>query len=261
MLKFHYIILITVPLIDQLLKYLSSKVIPNPGLAFSFFINQPVFINTVILCTGFLVLLTAYIYSMYLLVKPVPFLRFGSSIFVAGAFSNCLDRLWFHYVRDHFTFDGQFFFNFADMTIWPGLLITVGSLFYYRTDIWRENCLRKTVVFLNSSHFMLTQNLLGITLVPCISMILFNLSFIRFMNFGSSALHTYLWLAIAFNFLTLVLTLLLILIYTQRIVGPLQALKRHLQGECQQSDFLLRRGDPLVELKEIASIIKGFEEK
>jgi lipoprotein signal peptidase len=259
MLKSQYIPLISVPFLDQFLKLNASSTVPNPGVAFSFLIDQPIFVKTVLLGSGFLLLLTLYVYSMYLLVHPVLVLRVASSFFIAGALSNCLDRIWYHYVRDHFTIDGLFYFNFADLIMWLSLPVVVFCLFYYRNQIWRENCLRKSFAFLGSSHVQITKHFLSIICVSYISLMLFHLSFVRYMNVGASALRTYLWLAACFSVATAALTTMLVIIYSQRIVGPLQALKRHLVSDDSGNDFTMRKGDPLVELKEISSIIKGLE--
>jgi hypothetical protein len=85
---------------------------------------------------------------------------------------------------------------------------------------------------------------------------------LKFLNVGETAFKRYLLLSLIFGIANFILASVFIFIYAQRIVGPLQALRRHLVDEnLNLSNFQIRKGDPLVELKEISTIIHNMENK
>jgi lipoprotein signal peptidase len=246
--------------IDQIFKAFSPVGVRNTGIILGYMSELSVFVKSVLMTSGYLLLLVVFIYSMMLLTQKVPFLRGAAALFLGGVSSNCLDRMLFHFVRDHWTFDGEVFFNFADVCIWIGLPILVFFIFFYRKDIWREDCVRRSFVLVSKSHQQIIKHILGIFVFTIIIFSLFQVAFLKFINVGDSALYTYAVLSFIFGSCTLMLTGLFIFIYTQRIVGPLQKLQRHLSDEkLSVSEFNMRKGDPLVELKEISKIIQTME--
>jgi lipoprotein signal peptidase len=256
----YYIPLFLIPLIDQIGKLFAQESLSNPGLMLGYMASLSIFSKSVLLASGFLIMLVIYIYAMTLLSKEVKFLRIFSSVFVGGAFSNCLDRMLFQYVRDHLTLFGDYFFNLADVAMWISGPLVIFFLFFYRKQVWHEDCLRRSFVVVSKSHRLITWHIMGIFIATLIVFMLFHLSFLRFLNVGSSAMQTYVALSLLFGFCTFILSSLFIFIYAQRIVGPLQALKRHLlEKQIKPSSLNIRLGDPLVELKEISVIINAME--
>jgi lipoprotein signal peptidase len=258
--RFYYLPFFIVPLLDQLLKLLAKDSLNNPGLMLGYMASLSIFSKSVLLASGFLLLLVVYVYAMSLLSKDVMLLRITSSVFVGGAFSNCLDRMLFHYVRDHLTIFGDYFFNLADIAMWISGPLVIYFLFFYRKQIWHEDCLRRSFVVVSKSHRLITWHIMGIFIATLIVFMLFHLSFLRFLNIGTSAIQSYVALSLLFGLCTFILSGLFVFIYAQRIVGPIQALKRHLQEKQSKStSFNIRLGDPLVELKEISVIVLKLE--
>lgn len=261
MYRYNLLPILFILFLDQSFKFSAEGFIKNSGLAFGAFVDHSLFAKTVLMTSVFIFVFIFYIFGMFLLVKPIKLLRVLSSLFVGGAFSNCVDRAWFHFVRDHWTFGGDFFFNFADVTMWVSLPLIVWSIFYYRDQIWKENCVRNPFAVLSRSHFQITKHLVGIVVVVVFSIVFFNVSFLRYLNIGSTLQETYLLMLLPFVLLTLLLATSLIFIYAQRIVGPLAALRRHLNSDQVGKVFSIRQGDPLSEIHEISLIIKNLEKE
>lgn len=257
-----YLPCILVPIVDQLTKAFAVTQIKNTGLILGYLSDFSAFTKSVLITSSFLIILASFILLMILLNIELPLLRFSASLFVGGVFSNCIDRMLLHYVRDLWTLNGEIFFNFADFCQWIGIPLLIGLIFYHRQEIWRENCVRKSFIIISKSHFKIIKNVLTIFLVTMTIYFLFNLSFLKFLNVGETAYKRYLLLSLIFGSANFILSAVFIFIYAQRIVGPLQALHRHLvDDKLSLSNFQIRRGDPLVELKEISSIIHDMEKK
>jgi lipoprotein signal peptidase len=251
-----------VMIIDQSLKSYSSQGIRNTGIILGYMAELSVFVKSVLLTSAYLLLVVMFIYSMMLLTHKVLLLRGFASLFLGGVSSNCLDRMLFHYVRDPWTFDREVYFNFADVCIWIGAAALVFFLFYYRKEIWREDCVRRSFVVVSRSHQQITKHVLAIFTFTIVIFSMFQIAFLKFINVGDSALTTYAILSFIFGSCTLILTALFVFIYAQRIVGPLQKLQRLLSDEnLSVSEFNIRRGDPLIELKEISRIIQTLEKE
>jgi lipoprotein signal peptidase len=257
---FIYLPIPLVILLDQTFKALFPIGVRNTGIILGYMSELSVFVKSVLMTSGYLLLLVMFIYSMMLLTQKLPLLRGSGALFMGGVSSNCLDRMLFHYVRDHWTFDGEVFFNFADVCIWIGTPALVFCIFFYRKDIWREDCVRRSFVLVSKSHQQITKHIVAIFTFTIFIFFLFQIAFLKFINVGQTALYTYSILSFVFGACTLVLTGLFVFIYTQRIVGPLQKLQRHLSDDSLSvSGFNMRKGDPLVELKEISKIIQTME--
>lgn len=259
---FLYIPFILVPVVDQLTKAQGNNHIKNTGLILGYLADFSAFTKSVLITSSFLIVLAVFILMMILLNLELPYLRLSASLFLGGVFSNCIDRMLLHHVRDLWTLDGEIFFNFADVSQWIGAPLLISLLFYYRREIWTENCVRKSFIIISKSHFKIIKNILTIFLITLTIYLLFNLSFLKFLNVGETAFKRYLLLSLIFGIANFTLASVFIFIYAQRIVGPLQALRRHLVEEnLSLSNFQIRKGDPLVELKEISSIIHNMEKK
>jgi lipoprotein signal peptidase len=257
-----YLPCILVPIVDQMIKALSNTQIKNTGLILGYLSDFSAFTKSVLITSSFLIILAAFILVMILLNIELPALRFSASLFLGGVFSNCIDRMLLHYVRDLWTLDGEIFFNFADISQWIGAPLLIGLVFYHRQEIWKENCVRKSFIIVSKSHFKIIKNVLTIFLVTMTIYFLFNLSFLKFLNVGETAYKRYLVLSLIFGSANFILASVFVFIYAQRIVGPLQALHRHLVDDnLSLSNFQIRRGDPLVELKEITIIIHNMEKR
>lgn len=247
--------------LDQWIKDSSLIEVKNSGISFSLLADQPTIVKSVLISSIFLVLMAIYVYSMALLAKPVVYLRLFGAIFVGGALSNCLDRMMFQYVRDHWSVYPGLYFNFADVGMWLGFICLVLSLFYYRNDIWREDCLRSVFSSPSKGHRHIVGHIGLIVVASNVTTIFFSLAFLRFMNVGESAITLFCWLAVLFTLASGLVSAMFLYVYAQRIVGPIQALKRYLTTSGTADSFRMRQNDPLKELTEISLIIDNMEKE
>jgi len=253
--------LLIVAALDQWIKANSPIEVKNSGISFSLLADQPPIVKSVLISSIFLVLMAIYVYSMALLAKPVLYLRLFGAVFVGGALSNCLDRMVYQYVRDHWAIFPGLYFNFADVCMWLGFICLLLSLFYYRNDIWREDCLRSVFSSPSRSHRHIVSHIGLIVVASNLTTIFFSLSFLRFMNVGETAITLYCWLAVLFTGASGFVSAMFLYIYAQRIVGPIQALKRYLTTSETTDVFRMRQNDPLKELTEISLLIDKMEKE
>lgn len=111
--------------IDQFLELTFLK---NQGAAFGILSGQR---NLFILLTILFCVFIIYIYKFEL--KTNKLVKMGTIFLLAGALSNLIDRLFWHYVTDFIAFDLFGFYNlpvinFADIFIFFGVLILIYQL-------------------------------------------------------------------------------------------------------------------------------------
>lgn len=265
-----YLPLLVIPLIDQLSKFSISYFLElkNIGpLEFQYQLNQsfllgafeslPLFTKSVISCSIFLVLFSLVIYIQLLLIPRVFLLRLSLNSYFAAMFSNCLDKILHLGVKDFITFDGEIIFNLADSIQWIALPLVVYSFFKYSTEIWTPNCLRRSFFLGIRSQMTIVWTFSILVLINLIVVSIFNYSFLTYIGLSLNERLKYLGtlsvFIMALSFVSFVFTVL----YSQRIVGPLVSLLSYVKKNKNfDQNYKIRKGDPLVELEEIASLIR-----
>lgn len=251
-----YLPLILIPVIDQIAKS-NSIFLLNQNYMMGFFSSVPLFYKSVLMISFFLILLAGYIFVLLLLNPEVPLLRISASSYLAGMFSNCIDKMIFLGVRDHLTFNKIIYFNFADVFQWISLPFVIFSLYYYSNELWSEKCLRKSLLVGVKSQLQISFNLVIIVFINILFIGFFCISFLNYINVSAEAYTQFLKLYSIFSIAIVLSSSLFIFIYSQRIVGPFVSLISFIKSKKykEKQTFKIRKGDPLTELEVIADII------
>ena len=268
-----YLPLITVPAVDQLSKLAIPSLIEIKQLGvlgFEYHLNQnfilgsfesiPLFMKSVVSCSVFLVIFSLVIYIQMLLVPQVAMLRIALNSYFAAMFSNCLDKILYLGVRDFITFDGLIIFNIADVVQWVALPILIFSFFKYSDVLWTPNCLRKSYFMGVRSQMNIVWTFSFLVLTNLIFISFFNYSFLTYIGVDESELYKFLGASSIYIGALFFVSIIFTLVYSQRIVGPVISLLSHIKSaKTIANNYKIRKGDPLVELEEIASLIRKEE--
>jgi lipoprotein signal peptidase len=236
------------------LGFIKLSVIYNDGFILGYFQDLSQRSKEVIVVTFGLFML--FYYLLFLLFFPIRslFTSIGVTSFTAGVLGNLIDRLNQKAVLDFITFDVFFnvpFFNLADVFQWLGLLLLGIGIFKDFRLYWPQIELRKK--FLTNYRFQLKISILTTLpiLLSNILFILFSFYFFRESE-NDTTLKSYIILVTFISFTFISLTFLLSVFLSNRISGPIQALRRHLKGIVggQAEELKLRENDEFKELEE-----------
>ncbi len=262
--------LLIIPILDQVSKLLIPKLLELKSLgplSFQFHLNQnfllgsfetlPLFTKSVVSCSIFLILLSLVIYIQLLLIPRVLLLRISLNAYFAAMFSNCLDKILHLGVKDFITFDGMIIFNLADVVQWVALPLVIFSFFKYSSEIWTPNCLRKSFFLGVKSQINIAWTFSLLVLINLFIVSIFNYSFLTYIGLSLNERIKYLGTLSIFIFSLSFVSIVFTVLYSQRIVGPLISLLSYVKKDKSfNQNYKIRKGDPLVELEEIASLIR-----
>lgn len=113
-------------LLDRCIKQFSSEFSGacNQGVSFGLFIGWGLSLSL------FGIFLFFILFSFLESTLQSWWFLFGTSIFLAGAASNILDRFYFGCIRDTFHFSHWFIFNVSDILLFFGALCLILALFF-----------------------------------------------------------------------------------------------------------------------------------
>ena len=114
--KRYGLIVISIILLDQVLKYLFPYKVKNYGASFSILENSPSLLIAI-------AVLALVIFS-YLFFKSKED-KLALSLLFAGTFSNLIDRLIYGYIIDYLPLPYLFTFNLADLSNTMGVVILI----------------------------------------------------------------------------------------------------------------------------------------
>ena len=268
-----YLPLVAVPAIDQLSKLAIPTFVEMKqfgAFSFEYHLNQnfilgsfesiPLFTKSVVSCSVFLVAFSLVIYIQMLLVPQMAILRIALNSYFAAMFSNCLDKILYVGVRDFITIDGNVVFNIADVVQWIALPLLIFSFFKYSDVLWTPNCLRKSYFLGVRSQLKIVWTFSLLVLTNLIFISFFNYSFLTYIGVVESERFKFLGASSIYIGALFFVSIIFTLIYSQRIVGPVISLLSHMKNDKTIAHiYKIRKGDPLVELEEIASLIRKEE--
>ena len=261
------------PAVDQLSKLAIPSLVEIKQLGilgFEYQLNQnfilgsfesiPLFTKSVVSCSIFLVIFSLVIYIQMLLVPQVAMLRIALNSYFAAMFSNCLDKILYVGVRDFITFDGVIIFNIADVVQWIALPVLIFSFFKYSDVLWTPNCLRKSSYMGVRSQMNIVWTFSFLVLTNLIFISFFNYSFLTYIGIDKDERYKFIGASSIYIGALFFVSIIFTLVYSQRIVGPVISLLSHIKSaKTIAQSYKLRKGDPLVELEEIASLIRKEE--
>ncbi len=268
-----YLPLIAIPAVDQLSKLAIPTLVEMKQfgiLEFEYHLNQnfilgsfesiPLFTKSVVSCSVFLVAFSLIIYIQMLLVPQVTLLRIALNSYFASMFSNCLDKIFYVGVKDFITLDGQIIFNIADVVQWIALPLLIFSFFKYSDVLWTPNCLRKSYFLGVRSQRKIVGTFSLLVLLNLIFISIFNYSFLTYIGVDESERYKFLGAASIYIGALFFVSILFMIVYSHRIVGPVLSLLSHVKSDKTNAhNYKIRKGDPLVELEEIALLIRKEE--
>jgi hypothetical protein len=176
---------------------------------------------------------------------------------MAGILSNCIDKMLYLGVRDHLTIYKDVFFNLADAAQLVSLPVLIFSLLYYSEELWGENSLRKSFFIGVKSQLKISFYFGSIVATNLVFVGMFFLYYMRFMRVSQTSYDDFYTTYGIFSISIISSSFVFILIYSQRIVGPFISFKEYLKNKkYKNQSFKIRKGDPLIELEEIAELIR-----
>ena len=203
---------------------------------------------------GFFLLQSALPHTL----KP---LKVGITLFFSAITGNSLDRVMNGAVLDFICIpmgSRQFYFNFADVTMWIGTALIFYNFARSESLIWHPNSKRKSYLVNYRYQFKWAFQTALIAMSSTLILILFSYTFMthissvaRAPNSGSAYLICAGLLGAAFS----ILTFLSGVMFSHRSAGPIYAFEKHVEAllRGEQSTFRLRENDEhqnLVELSE-----------
>ena len=268
-----YIPLFVIPVLDQVSKinipyFLKMKSLG--GVQFYYHLNQnfilgsfehvPLFTKSVVSCSIFLILFSLVIYFQLLLIPSVTLFRLSLNSYFASMLSNCIDKMLYLGVRDFILVKNDIVFNVADSFQWIALPLLIYSVFKYSKELWRPDCLRKSYFTGAKSQLKITCNFSVIILTNLFFMAFFSYSFLNYIGLSNDGRIKFLVSSMIFITALSFASIVFVLVYSQRIVGPVASLLAHIKkNKTAESNYKMRKGDPLVELEEIALLMRKEE--
>lgn len=238
-----------------------SEQVKNFGIFLGLFQNSEPFIRISIFSTLSAIILYLYFIIQIVLVKELRILRLGLTFIIAGVMGNALDRALYGFVRDFIPFIDNIKFNFADIYLDLGFIFVLFSIFYHKNDIWYPNCVRNPFIIIKKSQVYFANKVILAVLGYFFLIIIFNLSFMKFLNFPPDLVNKFFIGLIPFTIVYFVITYTIAIYLSKRIVGPLVALERFVDELLKDKDssLALRDEDYFKELEEISQKIKRLK--
>lgn len=279
--KNHWVILIItfifLILIDQFSKsfaqeipnyqrwgYFNFNLKYNSGVFLGFFNDLPPIIRMVGISTLGIFLFFIYATIQYFLVGKFLLFRHGINLIIAGIFGNLIDRIIKGHIIDFLAFGkGRYktpVFNFADIFLWIGILIVAYIVIFDSKDLMPDQSKRKKYIINKKFQYKHTFTFVLISLAFCLMNLVLVFTFFNYAIDESLAMDvapifkSYLIIFSIFSILFLALIFFIGIITSNRVAGPIYALRRFLNEfkNGKIKELKLREGDDFKELEDIS---------
>jgi signal peptidase II len=263
----HFILFAMLVGMDQFSKfYMSERAILNPGIIGGLFADIPPFIRVVILSSiGVAGVVFYFITILMLSHKKIHIVRIGSCIWIAGLFSNVIDRSLqggvVDFININIGFLSKYSVNLADIFQIVGFVIFILGVFIQFEELFYPDSNRKS--FYIDHKFQKKWLLISFSAFTTFGMFLtfFGYCFLKaYLDHQAGAvLPLFLISSLTITLLFSLSASLLTIMLTHRIVGPILAFKKYLNSVTENAEtpnLKLRETDDFRDLEEFSAAIK-----